>query len=127
MTEKRRSPRYSCKIKAVLTYYEGDPDKVDPDISISKNGKGIIHDISQGGLLLITDLRVAIGMPVSLAFKTRTGKLDVRGRTVRTGILQNNPTEIARKFLQFSGHGDSYIAVEFTDPLPLESGDLQAP
>lgn len=124
MTEKRRFPRYQCSIKAVFTYYEGDPDKVDPQISVSTNGKGVIHDISQGGLLLVTDARVPVGMPVGLSFKTRSGKREVNGRIVRAGFLENNPTEIARKFLRFASHGDSYIAVEFADAIPLEEAEL---
>ena len=35
----------------------------------------------------------------------------VHGRIVRTGLLKNNPTEVAQKMAQFSSFGDAYIAI----------------
>jgi hypothetical protein len=118
MGEKRKHTRYACKIKADFDYYEGDPDSMDIESITPVKGKGTILDISRGGLFLVSNERVAIGMPIRVNFSTNKEKKSILGRIVRTGLLQNNPSEVARKFSSFSGKGDSYIAVEFTETIP---------
>ena len=118
MTEKRRHPRYSCSIKANFDYYEGNPSEIDMEITVPSKGKGFILDISQSGMFMVSDERVSIGLPVRASFSLKKGKFSPMGRIVRTGMLKNNPSEIARKFSQFSSKGDFYIAVEFDSLLP---------
>ena len=125
MTEKRKHPRYACKIKTSFDYYEGKPDDIDLDISVPKKGSGYILDISCGGLFIISNERVTVGLPIKIAFKTKKNAYNLVGRIVRTGLLKKNPSEVARKFAQFSAKGDAYLAVEFETPLDnLNTNDL---
>ncbi len=124
MVEKRRFPRYPCKLKTKFNYYEGNPDEIDYEITVPAKDKGVICDISQGGALLITSARVAPGVPTLLNFKTGKQKLAVHGRIVRTGLLKNNPTEVAQKMSKFASFGDAYIAVEFKEPIQLNTDEL---
>ncbi|HOO72926.1 MAG TPA: PilZ domain-containing protein [Spirochaetota bacterium] len=117
MTEKRKYPRYACKLKVKFDYYEGNPEEIDIDISVSKKGKGFILDISKGGVFIVTNERVTIGSPIKLTFVTKKNKNMITGNIVRVGLLKNNPSEVARRFVQFSDKGDSYMAVEFNEPL----------
>jgi len=117
MTEKRKFNRYSCNIKTRFEFYEGDPDTIDVDISVPNKGKGIILDISQGGLFIVTNERVSINMPLRIICKIKNSKFNRLGKIVRTGLLEQNPSEVAKKFSRFSAKGDSYIAVEFDLPL----------
>jgi len=114
-SDKRKYKRYRCSIKTKFEYFVGNPDEIDIATSIPKKGKGVIIDISSGGVFIASDSRVPAGMPVILSFTLEKQKMNVRGRIARTGLLQNNPSEIAKKFSMFSSKGDSYIAVEFTD------------
>ncbi|MFC1668779.1 PilZ domain-containing protein [Spirochaetota bacterium] len=113
MTEKRKYSRYSCDIKTKFDYYEGNPEIIDPDKDTPEKCKGFILDISRGGVFIISKKRVAIGMPVRVKFSTKKNKYNVLGSIVRTGLLENNPSKIAQKFVKFISKGDSYIAVEF--------------
>jgi hypothetical protein len=124
MVEKRRFPRFECKLKTKFNFYEGNPDGIEEETGVLTKGKGIICDISQGGALLITSTRVAAGVPSLIQFKTKKNKHSVQGRIVRTGILKNNPTEVAQKMARFASFGDSYIAIEFKDPIELSEDDL---
>lgn len=124
MVEKRRFPRYKCIIKTKFNFYEGNPDEVNFDISVPSKGKGTICDISQGGLLIVTSDRVSVGMPTLINFKTKKKKNAVYGRIVRTGILANNPSEVAQKLAAYTKYGDSYIAIEFKEPIELATDEL---
>ena len=117
-SDKRKYTRYSCSIKTKFDYYVGNPDDIDINVTIPKKGKGVIIDISCGGVFIASDTRVPAGMPVILNFTLNKKKLSVQGEIVRTGLLQNNPSPAARKFSMFSSKGDSYIAVEFNNPIP---------
>ena len=115
--DKRKYARYSCSMKTGFHFYEGDPDELDMETEVSRKGKGLIIDISCGGVFLISDSRVSPGLPIILNFTLKKEKLTINGRIVRTGLLKNNPTEVAQKFAKFSSKGDNYIAVEFDTPL----------
>jgi len=126
MDEKRHFERFNCKIKTKFKYYEGDPDRYDPSTATFINSKGTIFDISVGGIFIITDERVTVGMPFVTNFSLKKKKLQLTGHIVRTGLLKNNPSEIAIKFKKHSTHGDAYIAVEFDQPLDdLKYDDLK--
>ncbi len=124
MVEKRRFPRYQCKLKCKFNYYEGNPDEIDYEITVPSKAKGVICDISQGGALLITSARVAPGVPALVNFKIKKQKLAVHGRIVRTGLLKNNPTEVAQKMSKFDTYGDAYVAIEFKEPIQFSSDEL---
>ncbi len=116
-SDKRKFARYSCSIKTKFDYYVGNPDDINIDLTIPKKAKGVIIDISCGGVFIASDARVPAGMPVILNFTLDKQKMSVQGQIVRTGLLQNNPSPAARKFSMFSSKGDSYIAVEFNSPI----------
>ncbi len=125
MTEKRTYPRYESKLKCTFEYYEGDPEAIDMELEYPEQGKGYIMDISRGGVFIISDERVAVSMPVRLSFSIGKSKFTPMGVIVRTGLLENNPSEIARRFSRYSAKGQTYIAVEFNDPLEeFDSGKL---
>ena len=124
MIEKRRFPRLNCKLKTKFNFYEGNPEEIDYEITVPSKVKGVICDISMGGALLITTSRVSVGVPALLNFKTKKNKFSVHGHIVRTGLLKNNPSEVAQKMSKFSSFGDSYIAVEFKDPIELNAEEL---
>jgi len=124
MVEKRRFPRFACKIKTKFNFYEGNPEQIDYEITVPSKGKGIICDISNGGVLLVTSSRVAVGLPTMVEFKTRKNRHAVHGRIVRTGLLKNNPTEAAQKMARFASFGDSYIAIEFKEPIEISQDEL---
>lgn len=124
MVEKRRYPRHQCKLKTKFNYYEGNPDDIDNEITVPSKGKGVICDISQGGALLVTSARVSPGVPTLLNFKIKKQKMAIHGHIVRTGLLKNNPTEVAQKMAPFSSFGDAYIAIEFKEPISFSSEDL---
>ena len=115
--DKRKFARYSCSIKAEFEFFEGDPDEIDVETQVSIKGKGLIIDISCGGIFLISNSRVSPGLPIIMKFTLNKEKLNLHGRIVRTGLLKNNPTEVALKFAKFASKGDAYIAVEFDAPL----------
>jgi hypothetical protein len=124
MVEKRKFPRFRCKLKTKFNFYEGNPEEIDYEIMVPTKGKGTICDISQGGALLITSGRVSVGVPAMLSFKTKKNKHSVHGHIVRTGMLKNNPTDVAQRMAKFASLGDSYIAVEFKEPIELSRDEL---
>ena len=124
MVEKRRHPRYQCKIKTKFGYHAGNPDEIDNDASLPMKSKGIIVDISRGGALIITGERVSVGVPAIMQFKMGKTKQVVPGSIVRTGLLVNNPTEVARRMAGFADHGDAYVAVQFREPIELSPDNL---
>ncbi|MBN2080548.1 MAG: PilZ domain-containing protein [Spirochaetes bacterium] len=124
MVEKRRYPRYPCSIKTKFGYHTGNPDEMQSDTGFPMKGKGIIVDISRGGALIITGDRVSVGVPAIMNFKTGKTKQAALGTIVRTGLLVNNPTEVARRMAGFVDHGDAYVAVQFKEPIELSRDDL---
>ena len=116
-SDKRKFARYACSIKSQFDYYVGNPDEIDINNDVPEKGKGIIIDISRGGVFITSNTRVPVGMPVILKFAFNKQKMNINGNIVRTGLLKNNPSEVAKKFSMFSSKGDSYIAVEFNDPI----------
>ena len=108
MAEKRRFPRFPCKIKAKFNYYEGTPDEIDYEITVPGKGKGVICDISQGGALVITSARVAVGVPALLNFKIKKNKhavhaqyredRAVKEQSHRSGA-ENGKIRLVRRFL----------------------------
>jgi len=117
MSDKRKYARYTCTIKSKFYFFVGNPDEIDINIDVPQKGKGIIIDISRGGVFITSNTKVPAGMPVILKFSFNKQKMNIRGNIVRTGLLKNNPTEIAKKFSIFSSKGDSYIAVEFNEAI----------
>jgi len=115
--DKRKFARYSCSIKTEFEFFDGDPDSIDMETQVSEKGKGLIIDISCGGIFLISNSSVSPGLPIIMKFVLNKEKLIINGRIVRTGLLKNNPTEVAQKFAEFASKGDNYIAVEFDTPL----------
>jgi hypothetical protein len=116
-SDKRKHRRYACSIKTNFKFYTGNPDDFDMSSSTPEKGKGVIMDISCGGVLIATNSRVSAAMPIILSFKMNKEDYKIQGKIVRTGLLKNNPSEIAQKFKLFSGKGDLYIAVEFDTPI----------
>ncbi len=117
MSEKRKYPRYPCKLKGDFEYYEGDPNEIDSEDAIPIKGKGFILDISKGGLFIVSNSRVGINQPIKIKFSKGNKDYNPTGAIVRTGLLKNNPSEVAKKFAKQKVKGDSYIAVEFNEPL----------
>lgn len=120
MTEKRKHERHLCSFKAHFTYFEptyreGTGEKRE---LVPHEGKGTILDISRGGVFLVCDERVNVGTPLRLTFKSKVRKQEVEGQIVRTGLLRNNPSEVAQRFSHTEASGEIYIAVEFSTPLP---------
>jgi hypothetical protein len=126
MNEKRQYPRHSCHMKVRFSYYEGDPDTIDIRTAVPKKGKGLILDISRGGLFIASDVRVNINVPIEVEFKTKTSLFSMMGSIVRTGMIRNNPSESVKKYADMKLSEKSYIAVQFTKPLDfLDEEDLQ--
>jgi len=117
MDEKRDFPRFPCRIKTRFTYTEGGQDNNGTDESAVSRGKGLILDLSRSGIFIISRERVSVGIPLTTNFKIGKKKYRVEGTIVRTGLMENNPSEPARKFLKFSSKGDTYIAVKFNEHL----------
>lgn len=115
MSEKRLYGRHQCFEKIEFDYYEGNPDEIDTSSTVPEKCKGHMLDLSRGGAFLVTDSRVAINMPVRIRFRTKTARYDIPGTIVRTGLLRNNPSEIARKYAASRVKEDAYIAVRFSD------------
>ena len=123
-SDKRKFERYPCNIKTKFDYFEGDPETVDIDLDVPEKGKGSIIDISKGGSFIISNNRITVGIPVIIYFEIKKKEYTVSGRVVRTGSLENNPSEVAVKFLPFLSKGNYYIAVEFSSPLDDLNPDL---
>jgi hypothetical protein len=114
-SEKRKYTRYDCSIKSKFFFHVGHPEELDISTDVPQKGKGTIVDISRGGVFLTSHNRVQVGMPIILKFSLNKQKMDIQGHILRTGLIENNPTEIAKKFLKHVSKGDSYIAVEFNE------------
>lgn len=126
MNEKRQYPRHNCHMKVRFSYYEGDPDKINLQTAVPKKGNGLILDISRGGLFVATDERISVNMPLEVEFKTKTQLFSLLGSVVRTGLLKNNPSEVVQKYSKMKIKEDSYLAVQFTQPLDfLDEDDIQ--
>ena len=126
MNENRLYPRHSCNMKVRISWYEGDPDKVDIHTAAPAKGKGTILDISRGGIFVATDSRLSVNTVIEVEFKTKTELFSLMGSVVRTGLLQNNPSDVVQKYASMKIREDSYIAVQFTQPLDfLDEEDLQ--
>jgi hypothetical protein len=113
MNEKRRYQRFPCNLKVDFDYYEGNPDDMDTETTIPIKGKGMVLDISQGGVFLVTNSRVGVALPIRLKFATKKQPYSLKGTIIRTGLVKNNPSEIVKKYASRDVKGDSYIAVEF--------------
>ena len=124
MSEKRKYKRYACKIKTTFDFYEGNPDEVDVVTDVPSKGKGLILDLSQGGVFIISDDRVPVHMPIRVFFSTKKGDHEIMGSIVRTGLLEFNPTEVAQKFARFSAKGEVYIAIQFDEEIDISEKDL---
>ena len=126
MSEKRKHARHQCNLRAKFRYFEIDDDKVYfLDEEEGKKGKGTILDISRSGLLITTNSKLSINIPLIVTFKFKRDAHKIKGRVVRTGFWENNPSEIAKKFLSFSNSADIYIAVQFEQLIDqFEDGDL---
>ncbi|MGV7928799.1 MAG: PilZ domain-containing protein [Spirochaetota bacterium] len=115
MSEKRVYKRHQCFEKIDFDYFEGDPDKINIDTAVPVKCKGHMLDLSRGGAFIVTDTRVAVNMPVRLRFQTKTAKYEVPGTIIRTGLLKNNPSEIAQKYAAVKVKEDAYIAIQFAE------------
>jgi len=124
MTEKRRYDRYQCKLKTKFQYYIGNPEEIDTGKAPSKKGKGTILDISVGGVFIVTNDRVGVGMPIMVNFSLQKNKCSIHGKIVRTGLLKNNPSELAQKYYKQAVTKESYVAVEFSENLEELSEEM---
>jgi hypothetical protein len=112
MNEKRKFQRYACNIPVKFSYYEGNPDELDLESAAAIKGKGVIMDISKSGTFIVSNSRVSIDMPINLVFSL-DNKKNIKGNIVRTGLIQNNPSEVAQRYAGKKVKGDAYIAVKF--------------
>ncbi len=117
MTEKRKFTRYQCFVTIDFDYYEGDPDNIDIATTPPIKGSGHMLDISRGGAFIVSNTRVAVNMPVKLRFASKKKKYEVLSSIVRTGLLKNNPSEVAQKYAAVKVREDAYIALKFNSPL----------
>ena len=117
MSEKRIFPRFSCQMKVRFRFHEGDPDIVNTETSPSRKGKGIVLDISRGGVFIATDTRVSINIPITMNFRTKRETFTITGTIVRTGRMKDNPSEVAMKYSHLRIRRDAYIAVQFIHPI----------
>ena len=69
----------------------GNPDEIDYEITVPGKGKGVICDISQGGALVITSTRVAVGIPALLNFKIKKSKHAVHGAYREDRAVKEQP------------------------------------
>ncbi len=113
MSEKRVYKRHQCFEKIDFDYFEGNPDDIDISTTVPIKCKGHMLDLSRGGAFIVTDTRVAVNMPVRLRFQTKKSKYEAAGTIIRTGLLKNNPSEIAQKYAAVKVREDAYIAIQF--------------
>ena len=117
MAEKRKFPRFNCKLKCRFHYFEGDPETIDIRSTKSIKGKGKILDISCGGILISTNTPVGINRPIIAELKTNRKTYKRLGNIVRTGLVENNPAEVLEKFKKLKIKEKVYIAIEFEQPI----------
>ncbi len=115
MGEKRGYKRHQCFEKIDFDYFEGNPDEIDMSVTVPVKCKGHMLDLSRGGAFIVTDTRVAVNMPVMLRFRTKSAQYEVPGTIIRTGLLKNNPSEIAQKYAAVKVKEDAYIAIQFAE------------
>jgi hypothetical protein len=127
MSDKRLHPRFPCHMKVRFRYFEGDPDTIDLETAPSKTGKGVVLDISVGGVLIASNTRVNVNAPVMIEFRTKKEKLALSGMIVRTGLLKNNPSDLAQQYKGVVFGRDTFIAVHFNNELEsLDEKDILA-
>lgn len=125
MNEKRQYKRYSCTMKIRFSYFEGDPDTIDISSVPTHKGKGLVLDISRGGMMIATDSRVSVNMPLTLEFRTKSSTYNLSATIVRTGLLNNNPSVVARRFANAGVGKSAFIAIQFNPSLSeLDENDL---
>ena len=120
MNEKREYPRKECSIKSKFEYFEGDPETISTDQKPTLKSKGYILNISSSGAFLVCNCRVSVQMPIKLYCKINKIKLELTGYIVRTGLIKENPSEVAQRYAAKKVKGDSYIAIRFNKLLPEE-------
>ncbi|MCX8123743.1 MAG: PilZ domain-containing protein [Spirochaetes bacterium] len=120
MTEKRQHQRKECNIKTRFEYFEGDPEKVSTNQKPAIKSKGYILNISSSGLFMVCNCRVSVQMPMKLYCKINKTKLELTGLIVRTGMIHDNPSEVAQRYATKKVKGDSYVAIRFNELLPEE-------
>lgn len=120
MTEKRQHQRKECNIKVKFDYFEGDPEKVTTTQKPTLKSKGYILNISVSGAFMVCNCRVSVQMPVKMYCKINKTKLELTGVIVRTGMIQNNPSEVAQRYAAKKLKGDSYVAIRFDELIPEE-------
>ena len=113
MDELRMYPRHNCNITVNFEYHDGNPDDFDLKKNIPVKGKGKIMDWSRGGMLLVSKARVSVGLPINVYFKNKRKKNKLNGIIVRTGLILNNPSEVAQRMKVEKVKGDAYIGVKF--------------
>ena len=126
MDEKRKYARHRCNLKAKFEYFEiGDGDIRSLDEHKSQKSNGTILDISRDGFLITTDSKLSINTQVIVTFKMKKKTFECKGRVVRTGFWENNPSKIAKKYLNIANLAELYIAIQFEELLEeFEDGDL---
>ena len=124
MQEKRKFERYGCLLKTRFLVYEGDPEsETIMEDTTPRKCKGRILDISKGGLFIASKYRFAINHPVVVEFKTEHEKLTKKGIIIRTGLMENNPSEVVQKYKKMKIKEDAYLAIEFEEPLTMIEPD----
>lgn len=120
MNDKRKYPRQRCNIQVKFKFYEGNPDDININDAAALKGKGVIMDISKGGAFVVSTSRVSIDMPINLNFKMQKNDFEIQGIIVRTGLIKNNPSEVAQRWADEKVKGDTYIAIMFDQPVEIE-------
>lgn len=113
MDELRKYPRHNCNISVNFEFHEGNPDDIDLEKNIPVKSKGRIMDWSRGGMLIVSKARVSVGLPIYLYFKSKSKKNKLNGIIVRTGLILNNPSEVAQRMKVEKVKGDAYIGIKF--------------
>ena len=117
MEELRKYERHNCNIPVNFEYHEGNPDDIDLEQNIPLKAKGRIMDWSKGGILIVSKARVSVGLPIYLYFKIKRKKNKLCGLIVRTGLILNNPSEVAQRIKIEKVKGDAYIGVKFDNTI----------
>lgn len=123
--ERRRHPRFKCKIKCKLEYFEGVPGEIDVTAITPVTDDGVILNISQSGLLLVTNLLVTPGMRLGVGFNLSGKSVNFLSSIISTGRRKDNPSEKVLEFSDVKAKLSNYIAVEFDQIIPeLSEQDL---
>lgn len=125
MEERRRHPRYKCEIKCHLEYFEGNPNDINIFTVAPIKDEGLILNISQSGLMLVSNLLVTPGMRLRVSFFIRNQTENFLSRIVSTGRRIDNPSDKIRDIADANTKFNNYIAVEFDHIIPeLSEQDL---